>query len=139
MTLLEWGVENIKSLEFDSKALDIVINGNKRQTWGKGYRAFYMSAMAIALMRYCNNNGKAHPGFVIIDSPLVSLKERQIDTNGDWIQDYMEKRMIEDIIKSDEDNQVIIFENKDLRFDYNYNYYEFNHKGNERSGFIEIE
>lgn len=49
----------------------------------------------------------------------------------------MEKKMIEDILQEDSLNQVIIFENKDLKFDLNYNYIEFNHDGNGRIGFIE--
>lgn len=137
LTLSNWGINNIKTLDFDPKTLDITIDKNERPTWGKGYRAFYMAAMTISLMRYCYQNGKPHPGFVILDSPLVSLKERKVDSAGEWIQDYMEKRMIEDILNTDELNQVIIFENKDLKYDYDYNYIEFSHNGSGRSGFIE--
>lgn len=137
LTLSNWGIDNITSLEFDPKTLDITIDKNERTTWGKGYRAFYMSAMAISLMRYCYQNGKPHPGFVILDSPLVSLKERKVDSDGEWIQDYMEKKMIEDILNTDDLNQVIIFENKDLKYDYNYHYIEFSHNGSGRSGFIQ--
>ncbi len=136
-TLSTWGIDKIESVDFDSKSLDISINNISRTNWGKGYRAFFMSAMTISLMRYCFQNGKPHPGFVIIDSPLVSLKERQLDSKGEWINDYMEKKMIEDILQEDSLNQVIIFENKDLKFDLNYNYIEFNHDGNGRIGFIE--
>ena len=94
--------------------------------------------MVIGLMRYCCENELLHPGFVIIDSPLVSLKERKKGADGQWVDDYMEKRMIEDIFKNDSVQQVIIFENKDLKYDLDYNYIEFRHEGDKRKGFVPI-
>lgn len=91
--------------------------------------------MIIGLMRYCCENDRPHPGFVIIDSPLVSLKERK-KVSDEWINDYMEKSMIEDIHSQDSSRQVIIFENKDLKYDLDYNYVEFSHEGDGRRGFI---
>jgi hypothetical protein len=72
---------------------------------------------------------------VIIDSPLVSLKERK-KADDKWVEDYIEKRMIDDILKEDTSRQVIIFENKNLKYDYDYNYCEFVHDGDGRKGFI---
>lgn len=74
--------------------------------------------------------------FVILDSPLVSLKERKKDESGEWIDDYMEKKMVEDILEEDCLHQVIIFENKDIQYGHQYNYIQFNHEGNVRKGFI---
>ena len=111
-------------------------HGKSRDTWGKGYRAFIMSAMAVSLMRYCSQYNRLHPGFVIIDSPLVSLKERKKDENSQWIDLYMEKKMIADILSKDSQNQVIIFENKDLKFDFDYNYVEYSHESDTLNGFI---
>lgn len=113
----------------------LYINEKSRSDWGKGYRAFIMSAMVVGLMRYCCENDRPHPGFVIIDSPLVSLKERK-KVSDEWINDYMEKSMIEDIHSQDSSRQVIIFENKDLKYDLDYNYVEFSHEGDGRRGFI---
>lgn len=48
----------------------------------------------------------------------------------------MEKSMIEDIHSQDSSRQVIIFENKDLKYDLDYNYVEFSHEGDGRRGFI---
>ena len=134
--LKQWGFGDELKVEFNSKTLDIIMDSKERTSWGKGYRAFVMSAMVVALMRYCYNNSKVHPGFVILDSPLVSLKERKIDESGDWISDYMERKMIEDILIEDCFHQVIIFENKDLKYGYDFNYIEFNHDGGRRAGFI---
>ena len=134
--LKNWGFYDSTNISFDNTTLDLLIDGKRRSSWGKGYRALIMSAMVIGLMRYCCENNRLHPGFVIIDSPLVSLKERKMSTDEIWIDDYMERKMIEDILKSDSSRQVIIFENKDLKYNFDYNYVEFIHDGNDRKGFI---
>ncbi len=134
--LKSWGFSDELKVTFDVETLDLFINKKARSGWGKGYRAFFMSAMVIGLMRYCLENNKLHPGFVILDSPLVSFKERKRDPDGSWVDDYMERKMIDDIIEHDCFSQVIIFENKSIKYDYDYNYVEFNHDGDGRKGFI---
>lgn len=104
--LKSWGFPGEINLSFDNDTLDLYINEKSRSDWGKGYRAFIMSAMVVGLMRYCCENDRPHPGFVIIDSPLVSLKERK-KVSDEWINDYMEKSMIEDIHSQDSSRQVI--------------------------------
>lgn len=133
--LVSWGFSEDIDISFDGKALDLYINKKLRSEWGKGYRAFIMSAMVVGLMRFCCENNLLHPGFVIIDSPLVSLKERKKESNI-WVEDYMERKMIKDIFEQDYSRQVIIFENKSLQYNLNYNYVEFNHEGGNRKGFI---
>ena len=133
--LKSWGLGDHIEVYFDVNTLDLTIDGKPRSSWGKGYRALIMSAMLISLSRYCCQRDRLHPGFVIIDSPLVSLKERK-KTDDEWVEDYIEKRMIDDILKEDASRQVIIFENKNLKYDFDYNYCEFMHDGNGRKGFI---
>ena len=53
-TLEMWGFETDQEISFDPEDLDIIIGTKKRTSWGKGYRACFMSAMVIALMRYCH-------------------------------------------------------------------------------------
>lgn len=134
--LKSWGFGNETEVSFDPNSLDLLINGKERISWGKGYRAFIMSAMVIGLMRYCYENNRLHPGFVIIDSPLVSLKERTKDPSGQWIEDHLERNMVENILQEDCFHQVIIFENKDIKYGNDYNYVEFFHSSDTRKGFI---
>ena len=134
--LKQWGFSENIDVAFDADTLDLFIDGKARSSWGKGYRAFILTAMVIGLMRYCFKNNRLHPGFVMIDSPLVSLKERKKDKSGEWVTDYMEQRMIQDILKEDVLHQVIIFENKDIKYGYDYNYFDFKHDGTGRKGFI---
>lgn len=41
----------------------------------KGLRPITQAAFSISLMEYCVGNDSAHPGFLILDSPLLSYKE----------------------------------------------------------------
>lgn len=134
--LKNWGFGSETKVSFGPNSLDLYINDKPRVSWGKGYRAFFMSAMVIGLMRYCCANNRLHPGFVIIDSPLVSLRERTKDPSGQWVDDHLERKMVEDILQEDCFHQVIIFENKDIKYGYDYNYVEFLHGSDVRKGFI---
>lgn len=134
--LNQWGFNVDSTISLDPGILDIEMGENSRTSWGKGYRAFVMSAMTIALMRYCFNNSRLHPGFVVLDSPLVSLKERKLGNDNEWVSDYMERKMIENIYTEDCLHQVIIFENKELKYELDFNYVEFAHEGDDRKGFI---
>lgn len=104
----------VNRVKFDYSNNDIIINGKKRSGFGKGYRAFYSTAMIIALQRYNKLTGIPKPGFVLIDSPLVSLKEQKVTKNDELIDDYMQTNMIEDLIKNKDLGQVIFFENKEF-------------------------
>ena len=44
--------------------------------------------------------------------------------------------MIENIYTEDCLHQVIIFENKELKYELDFNYVEFAHEGDDRKGFI---
>lgn len=70
-----------------------------------------------------------------VDSPLVSLKERKIDENGLFVDNCMEKAMITDLANLS-DSQIILMENKELRFDLKFNYIDYNKVGNSKVGFF---
>lgn len=131
-----WGLRCDTGVSFNTGLLDVCVNKTIRADHGKGYRAFISAAMVIGLMRLCFKHDRLHPGFVILDSPLVSLKERKKDETGEWVSDFMEKKMIENILKEDACHQVIIVENKNIRYSDQYNYVDFRHEGAERKGFI---
>lgn len=131
-----WGLRCDTGVSFNTGLLDVCVNKTIRADHGKGYRAFISAAMVIGLMRFCFKHDRLHPGFVILDSPLVSLKERKKDETGEWVSDFMEKKMIENILKEDACHQVIIVENKNIRYSDQYNYVDFRHEGAERKGFI---
>jgi predicted nucleic acid-binding Zn-ribbon protein len=110
--LKEWHFPDADRVHFDLKTRDLVINGKSRISYGKGLRAITQAAFTIGLLEFCRQNDTPHPGFVILDSPLLSYREpdnqtddlRGTDLDTCFYQ-YLEKRSA--------DRQVIIIENTD--------------------------
>ena len=112
---------------------DLLINNNKFNSNGKGYRAIIRSAFTIALMDTVKN----HFRFCIIDSPITSYKKKGVEDTDE----ESDPEVTEDIQSSfflnnaqRDEGQVIILENKivpkDLRSEMNYIYFS----GSDKSG-----
>ncbi|WP_420132739.1 hypothetical protein [Rhodopseudomonas sp.] len=111
----EWKWNGEGRVEFDQKAYDIKVDGQTRQSHGKGVRAVLYSAFVIALVRYCQREGLPHPGFVIIDSPLTSYKKRGAGVRGadTTVSQSVEVAFWESLKSISGDVQVVIVENKE--------------------------
>jgi hypothetical protein len=110
----EWSWKGPGRVDFDQKEYDIVVDGQSRQSHGKGVRAVLYAAFAIGLLRYCKNKGKPHPGMVIIDSPLTSYKKGKSSSTGDGpVDPGIEASFWESLTRLDDEIQVIIVENKE--------------------------
>ena len=72
--LVAWKYPDVGAVSYDPSQLDFVIGGRDRSSRGKGYRAIAFAAFTIALMRYCRKNEIAHPGFVVLDTPVNPYK-----------------------------------------------------------------
>lgn len=111
-TLQNWGFPGADRVHFDLQAKDLVISGKPRVSYGKGLRAITQAAFSISLMEYCAGKDSPHPGFVILDSPLLSYKEPEgpeddlsrTDLNGNFYRFLLQLKG---------DRQVIIIENTD--------------------------
>ncbi len=68
--------------------------------------------MIIALMDYCVNNDCVHPGFVIIDSPLLSFKEKKELADHEIIDENIQAAFYDSLSKVT-GMQIIILENKE--------------------------
>lgn len=91
---------------FDRTDLDLIVNGNKKKTYGKGYRAFLNTILSTVWARYLNDNGKYPPGLLIFDSPIRSLKEPD-DKIPDSMQDSLFRYFVEEPLGL----QIILIEN----------------------------
>jgi len=70
--LKSWDFPGDCLVHFDKEATDFVIDGKPRGSCGKGLRAITHAAVTIALLEYCLENDLPHPGFVVLDSPLLA-------------------------------------------------------------------
>lgn len=112
--LTSWDYPGIDRVVFDTLANDIVINGKPRGSHGKGYRAITYSAFVIGVMLFCRRKGLPHPGFVLLDSPLVTYRRPdKMDSEDDSISEGMVPPFYEYLSMLGEDCQVIIIENEE--------------------------
>lgn len=111
-TLLRaWHFPGLDRVTFSEGEQDIVISGRTRASHGKGVRAIAHAAFNLALLKSCLKREMPHPGFVLIDSPLVVYREPDTDEGGfsHDVKDAFYQAIAEDFRAS----QVIIFENED--------------------------
>ncbi|GHV06099.1 hypothetical protein FACS1894217_04140 [Clostridia bacterium] len=106
--------EGFSSVYFSQKEFDIVVNGNLKDSFGKGYRAFLNTVLAIAMMEYLGEHGKFSPRLLIVDSPILSLKEKV----SDEASDSMKAALFQYLIDHQEHGQIIIVENDIPRLGY---------------------
>lgn len=99
--------------DFESDDFDIVVNGKKKQKFGGGYKAFLNAVVAIALHQYLFEKGKHGLGMLLMDSPILSLKEGGSDTSEE-----MRKGLFDYLVKHQGFGQVIIVENSIPDIDY---------------------
>ena len=125
---------NLTSLIFDKATMDIVLNGKKKSANGKGYNAYLNSAVAIVLSRYMQKHAHYAPGLILLDSPILSLKE--IDTQKP--SQSMRNGLFENIASTSEGIQTIVIENEIPEIDYsNVNLIHFTKNANTgRYGFL---
>ncbi|WP_291844284.1 hypothetical protein [Maricaulis sp.] len=71
----DWGLATGASVHFDKDTKDFVIDGKHRSSNGKGYRALTHAAATLGLRKVTENKNLPHPGFVILDSPLLAYEK----------------------------------------------------------------
>lgn len=136
--LAAWGYPDKGRVTFSEKDQDLVIAGRGRRSPGKGYRALTYAAFTIGLLKFCRKNNLPHPGFVVIDSPLVTFREP--DEGDEKIGDDVKRMFYESLAETPAEEQVIIIENEDppAALGDKINYIHFTKsRGHGRHGFFE--
>jgi len=111
--LLEaWGFPRVDRVHFDAEAYDLIIDGQARASRGKGLRAITHAAMSIGLMEFCKTRDLSHPGFVMLDSPLLAYSEPEGEEDVQLAGTDLKERFYEYLAKNLKDEQVTIIENQ---------------------------
>ena len=98
---------------YDKDSSDFVIDGKPRSSRGKGLRAITHAAVSIALLEYCQSNGLSHPGFVVLDSPLLAYFKPEGDEEHALGGTDLKERFYDYLIEHHgQDSQIIIIENQ---------------------------
>ena len=117
-TLINWAYKDIKSVTFDAAKQDVVINNSGRKTNGKGFRAFFYAAFSVSLMNYLLSKEHPYTRILVLDSPVTTLKEDEIDKGNinedDMIDSSLQDALFVTLSKEPLNKQIIILENKEL-------------------------
>jgi hypothetical protein len=110
--LKAWSFPGAERVHFDAKSRDVIIAGKARGARGKGLRAITHAAFTIGLLDYCKLKSTPHPGFVILDSPLLAYRAPE-GTEDDLRGTDLDERFYDYLAGLPDDRQVIIVENVD--------------------------
>lgn len=126
--------DNLLSVIFDKADMDVAINGKKKSSNGKGYNAYFNSVVAIVLSRYMESKAKYSPDFLVLDSPILSLKEKETKKPSET----MRNTLFENIVDNQKGIQTIVIENEIPEINYkDANIIHFTkEKNNGRYGFL---
>ncbi|GAB6142298.1 hypothetical protein JCM14076_30270 [Methylosoma difficile] len=111
--LKDWNFPGECNVYFEKDSNDFVIDGKPRGSRGKGLRAITHAAITIGLMEYCQEHGLSHPGFVVLDSPLLAYfkpeGEDDLTLQGTDLKECFYNYLIKHHAT---ESQVIIIENQ---------------------------
>lgn len=119
--LKAWRFPDAENVRYDTSEQDVVAGDQMRSAHGKGVRSILHAAFTLALGQYCFDRDLPHPGFVILDSPLVTYRPPDGDGTstddttadvGDALSTDVAGAFYEDI-QHRFTGQVIIIENTD--------------------------
>ncbi len=109
--LEEWHFPNANRVFFDEGKRDFKIAGKDRGSTGKGLRAITHAAVSIGLLEFCREHDLPHPGFVVLDSPLLAYwkpEGEEDDLRGSDLDEMFYRYLL----GLHDECQIIIIENK---------------------------
>ncbi|MDG4886854.1 AAA family ATPase [Mesorhizobium sp. WSM4887] len=111
--LRAWNFPGECRVHFDKEASDFVIDGKPRGSRGKGLRAITHAAVTLALLEYCQEHDLPHPGFVVMDSPLLAYFKPEGDEDTALQGTDLKERFYHYLIQHHgKGSQIIIIENQ---------------------------
>lgn len=111
--LKAWNFPGECRVHYDKDASDFVIDGKPRGSRGKGLRAITHAAISIGLLEYCQEHELQHPGFLLLDSPLLAYFKPEGDEDT-ALQGTDLKERFYSYLKAHhgDQSQVIVIENQ---------------------------
>lgn len=117
--LTEWQFPGRRHVSFDTTAYDLKIDGKLRTDNGKGVRALTHAAFKLAVLQFCHERQLPHPGFIVLDSPLLTYRDA-VETPGQLSADEralraspVRERFFEHLVSMSDVGQIIVFDNID--------------------------
>lgn len=118
--LTAWRFPNADKVQFDGKANDISVAGKRRAANGKGVRAILHAAFNVSVIVYCIENSLPHPGFLVLDTPLLTYREPLTSRHGELSEDEailkassLAEHFYRHLASLENEVQFIVIENSD--------------------------
>lgn len=99
-------------MRYDRSEQDLIAGDQVRAAHGKGVRAILHAAFTTALCQYCLDRDIDHPGFIILDSPLVTYRAPDENESAATIEAGVADAFSRDI-QDRFSGQIIVMENTD--------------------------
>ncbi|GGP32450.1 hypothetical protein GCM10018980_68340 [Streptomyces capoamus] len=133
--LQSWKVPGDNGVTYDQSTAEITVDGRPRSSRGKGMRSVIHAAFSTALAGYTAARDLSHPGFVVLDSPVLTYREpheQDVQLTHNVVEHFYRGLL------SDVPGQVIVVENGDPPRDLDEyaTVYAFSTPGSERAGFF---
>lgn len=114
--LADWEYPEPRAVTIREKDLEVIVGGKPRSSSGKGVRALLHSAFSLGLLQHTRAMGLPHPGFVVLDSPLLTYappENNEARSEDDEIvaQTNLKDKFLEGLRDWPTDMQVLIIEN----------------------------
>lgn len=109
----ECGYPNQPESRLNIDTVDVVVGRKFKKDEGKGYRAFLNTIMLFNLMKYLESHAKYASHLLILDSPILSLKEKKHKIpKKEEATPGMKESLFRYMIDNCGSNQIIIAENE---------------------------
>lgn len=119
--LEQWQFPGTHHVSFEESTLDLRIDGKNRKDNGKGVRAITHAAFKVALLLFCREKNLAHPGFLVLDTPLLTYRDPLQSRGGPLSADEQALRntslkdfFFEHLSRNSDNGQFLVIENIDL-------------------------
>jgi hypothetical protein len=110
--LKECNYKNYTGSRFDIKDYDVVVNGHLKRSQGKGFRAFLNTLVAFAIQNCLFSYGIHLPYVFVVDSPILSLKEREDHIGDEHLSETMKAGLFSYMVNNQSSRQIIVIENE---------------------------
>lgn len=118
--LTAWRFPGKCDVSFEEDTFDLKIDGKRRRDNGKGVRAITHAAFKVALLLHCRERSLPHPGFLVLDTPLLTYRDPLTSKYGELSDDEQEiasmslkDYFFEHLATESRSAQFIILENVD--------------------------
>ncbi|MFV1919633.1 hypothetical protein VPH46_09445 [Sphingomonas sp. MJ1 (PH-R8)] len=116
--LAAWKFPGDRHVSFDDASYDLRIDGKLRGHNGKGVRAITHAAFKVALLLFCRERGLPHPGFLVLDTPLLTYRDpmeddRLADDERALAASSLKQYFFEHLASVSDVGQFVIVENVD--------------------------